>query len=174
MVMTRQQTRHALLSKVCSQLPDTQRSTAQNWSDLLVNKQRKYVYCKVGKVSNTSWKRTLLELTGLVSNATHIRFNLVHSRRTSRHLLPFQWYNVKPDEIELRLQTYYKFFFVREPFERLVSAYRDKILRDRSYKKLRKQFMLHQQKSDRNELVEFMVRIIAPLLFQNRSLYPVE
>lgn len=42
-------------------------------------------------------------------------------------------YDYPPFGIEQRLKTYYKFLFVREPLERLVSAYRDKFLGYRMY-----------------------------------------
>jgi Sulfotransferase family len=134
-IISRQTVRHALLKQVCPQLTDKQRSTAPDWSDFLVDDQRRYIFCKVEKVGCTSWKRTLLALTGEVPNAEKLKFHKVHSKFTLKHLTTLDSY--KPAERRYRLETYYKFFFTRDPFARLVSAYRGKILRDPAYKELR-------------------------------------
>jgi hypothetical protein len=133
--MLQQLERHRLLSNVCSQLPDDRRSRTPDWSEFFVDDRRKYVYCKVEKVACTTWKRTLLDLTGKVSGARKLGFYRVHSRFTTQYIRYLSSY--KPSEIEDRLKSYYKFMFTRHPFERLVSAFRSKILRDKAYKRLR-------------------------------------
>jgi Sulfotransferase family len=145
--MARQQVRHRLLSDVCSGLSAGQRGSTPPWSEFFVDDERKYIYCKVEKVACTTWKRTLLDLTGEVNNAVKLDFYKVHSRFTTRYIRKLSSY--KQSEIEHRLKTYFKFMFTRHPFERLVSAYRSKIKRDEAYKSLRKRISERRRKGVR-------------------------
>ncbi|CAL4116921.1 unnamed protein product, partial [Meganyctiphanes norvegica] len=82
---------------------------------------RKLVYCFVPKVACTSWKRVWLKLTNIVpQNKTLLDIDryFVH---TSLPNLASQ--KSKLPEI---LETYRKFMFVRHPFDRVLSAYKDK------------------------------------------------
>ena len=79
----------------------------------------KYIYCAVPKVASTPMRMTLLR----VRNDSKLKIT-----ETSAHL-PKYWsllsqYNT--EEVSERLASYFKFLFVREPFHRLLSAYRDK------------------------------------------------
>ncbi|KAJ8260047.1 hypothetical protein GJAV_G00176460 [Gymnothorax javanicus] len=93
---------------------------------LIVDDQHRLLYCYVPKVACTNWKRVLMVLTGdgryrdplkIPANEAHVAGNL---RTLSEY---------STAEINHRLRTYLKFIFVREPFERLVSAYRNKFTR---------------------------------------------
>jgi hypothetical protein len=118
-------------------MTDRELNKNPNWSDLYVDDKKRYVYCKVEKVACTSWKRVLMTITGKMgSNKSpeKLNFNFVHVR-ADEYIRELSSY--KPKEIEFRLKNYYKFMFVREPLERLVSAYRDKMKRGRQYSRLR-------------------------------------
>ena len=112
---------HQRIKNVCSRLNESQDA---DWFRLFVSDQRKYIYCSTPKVASSSWKRTLLNLSGVdLSNVTNIHncfYQMTHN---------FYWHN-SPAQREARLKKYFKFMFVREPLERLVSAYRDKCFRD--------------------------------------------
>ncbi|MEQ2207847.1 Carbohydrate sulfotransferase 11, partial [Xenoophorus captivus] len=69
---------------------------------LVVDEDHELIYCYVPKVACTNWKRA------------HVPSNLKTLNQ----------YSIA--EINHRLKNYFKFLFVREPFERLVSAYRNK------------------------------------------------
>ncbi|XP_016376545.1 carbohydrate sulfotransferase 11-like [Sinocyclocheilus rhinocerous] len=93
---------------------------------LIVDDKHKLLYCYVPKVACTNWKRVLMVLTGdgryheplaIPANEAHVAGNL---RSLSEY---------STAEINKRLRTYLKFVFVREPVERLVSAYRNKFTR---------------------------------------------
>ena len=74
------------------------------------------VYCIVPKVACTVWKRILANLEGYnITKAVH--------RETEGKLKKLSTYTTG-DRRKI-LKTYKKFMFVREPFERLLSAYRD-------------------------------------------------
>ncbi|XP_023808135.2 carbohydrate sulfotransferase 11 [Oryzias latipes] len=90
---------------------------------LVVDEDHELIYCYVPKVACTNWKRVMMVLTGrgkytdpmkIPSNEAHIPSNL---KTLNQYSIP---------EINHRLKNYLKFIFVREPFERLVSAYRNK------------------------------------------------
>ncbi|KAM6987125.1 carbohydrate sulfotransferase 11 isoform 2-T2 [Aplochiton taeniatus] len=90
---------------------------------LVVDEEHELIYCYVPKVACTNWKRVMMVLTGrgkysdpmdIPSNEAHIPSNLKTLNQ----------YSIT--EINHRLKSYLKFLFVREPFERLVSAYRNK------------------------------------------------
>ena len=93
-------------------------STAKDldFSQFIVLEKYKLVYCTVPKVACTVWKQILANLEG---------FNItsgVHKKTLGKLKLLSNYPN--EDRIKI-LKTYKKFMFVREPFERLLSAYKD-------------------------------------------------
>ncbi|KAK2152302.1 hypothetical protein LSH36_332g01009 [Paralvinella palmiformis] len=97
-------------------------------SRIYVDDKYKLLYCEVPKVACTNWKRILLILTGKMNTTdpTQLRSSLVHTIYQSKYLRTLNTY--RPEEILFRIRQYYKFMFVREPLERIVSAYRNKFL----------------------------------------------
>ncbi|XP_043567048.1 carbohydrate sulfotransferase 12 [Chiloscyllium plagiosum] len=102
---------------------------------LIVDDQHGIIYCYVPKVACTNWKRIMILLSGsilkqgtayrdpleiprdLVHNSTsHFTFNKFWKRygKFSKHLM------------RIKLKKYTKFLFVRDPFVRLISAFRSK------------------------------------------------
>ncbi|KAG5882369.1 hypothetical protein JTB14_036293 [Gonioctena quinquepunctata] len=99
-----------------------------NISDLdhiLVDHNHKLLYCYVPKVACTNWKRVLMVLTG-ESNATNlvdIPASLAHSENSTLKLS-----QLTSPEAESCLREYTMFLVARHPFERLLSAYRNKFV----------------------------------------------
>ena len=122
-----QKQRQQLLISACAKLQSvTNTTTPPSYEGMIADDDRRYIYCKVEKVSCTSWKRVLLAMTGEVNRRPNdLRFGQVHGSLFKKHLRYMSSYTEA--ERRQRLGTYYKFMFVREPLERLVSAYRDKI-----------------------------------------------
>jgi hypothetical protein len=56
----------------------------------------------------------------------HILKNRIHSSLAHPYITPFNHLNETEQEIALR--TYFKFVFLRHPFERILSAFRDKLV----------------------------------------------
>ena len=130
-----QQQRQRHLKEACSASNDT-------WSDpekrFAVSHDLRVVFCVVGKAACTSWLRVLLQLTGNPA-AQYVA-------ATDRHSVHGMFESYL-EYIPLRNATllasspykdYFKFMFVREPLERLVSAYRDKMFRTPEWLPLRK------------------------------------
>lgn len=91
---------------------------------LMVNDKYKTVYCYIAKVACTQWKRVFLALNNVnLRNVTDGK--VIHNRTYFRFLDSYS-----DEEIKLRLQTYYKFLFVRYPMARLLSCFRDKFERE--------------------------------------------
>lgn len=90
---------------------------------ILVDSKHKLLYCYVPKVACTNWKRIMMVLLGIAdtTNILSIPSDLVHHQ----HIMP-SLINYTTPEIHHLLTTYTKFIFVRHPFERLLSAYRNK------------------------------------------------
>jgi len=104
----------------------------------MVNHDLRFIYCHIGKVAGTSWLRVLLQLTG--NPAAQY---LASADRNGVHTMFSNYVEYISLQNPTQLASspykdYYKFVFVREPLERLVSAYRDKMFRDTEYIRLRK------------------------------------
>ena len=78
------------------------------------------------KVACTNFKRILLVLSGRVNTTdpSQLAPGDVHSSQYESKLKTLDEYS--PEEVQDRLQSYYKFMFVRNPLERILSAYRNK------------------------------------------------
>ncbi|XP_073931541.1 carbohydrate sulfotransferase 12 isoform X2 [Castor canadensis] len=102
---------------------------------LIVDDRHGVIYCYVPKVACTNWKRVMIVLSESLldggapyrdpldiprehvhNSSTHLTFNKFWRRygKLSRHLM------------KVKLQKYTKFLFVRDPFVRLISAFRSK------------------------------------------------
>ncbi|XP_047442696.1 carbohydrate sulfotransferase 14 [Mugil cephalus] len=130
-----QEIRNRTIKTVCSQknmphsiwsLSPLQRKTLLQ--HILVNDEYHFLYCYVPKVACSNWKRVLKVLSGALEN---VDVSIKMDHRSDLLFLS----SLKPEEIRYRLKHYFKFMFVREPMERLLSAYRNKFGEIQSYQK---------------------------------------
>ncbi|KAL0267683.1 UNVERIFIED_CONTAM: hypothetical protein PYX00_009878 [Menopon gallinae] len=92
---------------------------------ILIDENRKVLFCYVPKVACTNWKRIFMLLTGKASNISQVMripSYKVHARNLFTSLQ-----NYSAAEVDQILRDYTKFIFVRNPFERLLSAYHNKL-----------------------------------------------
>ncbi|KAJ7385576.1 Carbohydrate (chondroitin 4) sulfotransferase 13 [Desmophyllum pertusum] len=89
---------------------------------LAVDDKQKFIYCVIPKVSTSTWKKVLARPRGITP--------LIKRWDMWRHFS-----NYTEEERSQRLQNYFKFVFVREPLQRLLSAYKDKFIRHAEYSK---------------------------------------
>ncbi|KAG7502927.1 hypothetical protein JOB18_028841 [Solea senegalensis] len=94
---------------------------------IFVCDKHKILFCQTPKVGNTQWKKVLIVLNGAFSTVDEIPENLVHDHE--KNGLP-RLSSLTPQEITHRLNTYFKFLIVRDPFERLISAFKDKFVKN--------------------------------------------
>ena len=87
----------------------------------LVDDKNKIMYCFIPKVGSRTLKKVLAELQGFKEDTNSVYIGNFWRRLNS--------YTV--NERAKRIQTYFKFLFVREPLHRLLSAYKDKFIEAR-------------------------------------------
>ncbi|XP_075047847.1 carbohydrate sulfotransferase 14-like [Mixophyes fleayi] len=118
--------RNRTMSSVCTQknmphsvweLPSSQRRTLLK--HIIVNDKYKFLYCYVPKVACSNWKRVLKVLDGHLENVD-VKLKMDH--KSDLVFLS----DLSVEKIKYRLKYYFKFMFVRDPMERLLSAYRNK------------------------------------------------
>jgi len=122
--------RGQLLLDGCRQLSHylNNSTSSRGWYQMFYDDQMDYVYCPVGKVSCTNWKRTLILLTGKISESQigkQLQMTTVY-----RYMRTLASVKSKYRIWRFADSRYFTFMFVREPLERLVSAYRDKLQKD--------------------------------------------
>lgn len=87
---------------------------------VLVDDVHKVMYCIIPKVGSSNWLRVFIALKmDPVVQPQPIKYNDVHARHGYKHLRAY-----KGTERDYRLRTYTKFLFVRNPYERLLSAFK--------------------------------------------------
>lgn len=85
---------------------------------VVFNDRLRIIYCATPKIASTAWRRLLLSLLG-----KQIKFS--SSPHTSELFKELK--NINKSEIQFRLNNYPKIMFSREPLERVLSGYRDKL-----------------------------------------------
>lgn len=126
-----QESRRRLLASICARFqPEPSAWSLSQWqlSRLFVEDRYKLLYCEVPKAGCSNWKRVLMVLSGSASSTRDIPHDTAHYANSLRHL---ESYN--RTGVARRLRLYTKVLFVREPFERLVSAFRDKFESPNAY-----------------------------------------
>ncbi|XP_054163738.1 carbohydrate sulfotransferase 11-like [Oppia nitens] len=124
-------------------------SLAKYLDHLIVDDINKLIYCFVPKVASTNWKRVLLAIN-MKPNENYNELNPLDIKGNESHVpQAFRTLNQYNDttEITYKLRSYLKFMFVRNPYERLLSAFRNKFedtfkdyFRERFGRKIVKQF----------------------------------
>ena len=110
--------------------------TALNLTNHFVDHTHQVVYCAAPKTGSTNWLLMFAYLSGKVNisltNQDDNEFKIWEKH--SQYELGFQYLSdLSENRSSDILQRYYKFLFVRDPFYRLLSAYRDKF---RPYRRL--------------------------------------
>ncbi|XP_069142435.1 carbohydrate sulfotransferase 11-like isoform X1 [Argopecten irradians] len=132
-----QQERLSTLKRGCKVLekkglvPDSVK--ARHLNHILVDDTYQVMFCYIPKVACTNMKRVFLLLTGKMNttNPLDIKSNDVHFTH-DKHLKYLSDYSSEV-EINYRIKSYKKVIFVREPLERLLSAYRNKFMEKSEY-----------------------------------------
>lgn len=121
--------RNELLSSVCRD-PTLKNLTHVPVSKFILDRifvsdKHRILFCQTPKVGNTQWKKVLIVLNGAFPSVEEIPENIVHDHE--KNGLP-RLSSYSPPEVTERLSSYFKFLIVRDPFERLISAFKDKFV----------------------------------------------
>lgn len=111
------QERRALVQDYCKRRKTNDSLFGEDLRYFLVFHSRKAIYCFAPKVASKQWKKELLVLEE--EDKQTYGANVKHN-------LNF----FAPQEVEQMLQNYFTFLFVRDPMERVLSAYKDKFLKE--------------------------------------------
>ncbi|XP_059477556.1 carbohydrate sulfotransferase 11-like isoform X2 [Neocloeon triangulifer] len=124
--------RRALVERVCAKHnlglfrnsakpPDFKHPPTPQYSVFYIDKPHKMSYCPVYKAASTTWLHQMLILAGKTEE--QIKNSQRQLSDQAREIYPIQ----DSDQVEEALTTMLKLLIVRHPFERLLSAYRDKL-----------------------------------------------
>ena len=92
----------------------------QRLEQFLIDDDNKFIYCAVPKAASTPLRLTLIRLKN--NSGITITESTVHLPKMWRHLGEY----TNSTELPKHLVRHFKFLFVRDPFHRLLSGYRDK------------------------------------------------
>ncbi|XP_037131841.1 carbohydrate sulfotransferase 10-like isoform X1 [Syngnathus acus] len=92
--------------------------------NIFVLERHNILFCQTPDGSNDEWKKFLLVLSGTYSSMEEVPEDVVRNHEKSLPRLS----SLTSDEITHRLKNDFKFFIVRDPFERLISTFEDKFL----------------------------------------------
>ncbi|OWF34695.1 carbohydrate sulfotransferase 11-like [Mizuhopecten yessoensis] len=90
---------------------------------IIVDEKYKMMFCYIPKISCSQWKTVFISLTGSV-NSSELNFGNVHTYHQSK-LNFLRKYSFR--RRQQMLEEYKKYIVVRNPLERLLSAYRNKL-----------------------------------------------
>lgn len=92
-----------------------------NYDIFYVDRTDQLAWCPVYKAASTSWLYNFLTLAGL--SESYVR----NTKEQVSHVARRVWPPMEYQDAHQALKAFLKFMIVRHPFERLVSAYRDKL-----------------------------------------------
>lgn len=131
-----QEQRRSQLQQACRKLANRPPFDQSNITDItrtnkrllwpfIVNDKHKLLYCYISKVGSTHWKMAFLVLQGKYKTVEDVPGSRAHDPSLKK----LSSYKTVEDIAE-RLDNYTTFIFVRDPFARVISGYRSKLLQN--------------------------------------------
>ncbi|XP_060082206.1 carbohydrate sulfotransferase 14-like [Ylistrum balloti] len=115
--------RRAILEEACLNSTRDKTLDVSDLDHIIVSDKYKTLFCYVPKVACSQWKKVFMLMSGNISDPNDLDEYSVHV--TYKHLLQYLS-EYKPAEIKHRIQTYKTVLMVRDPFDRLLSAFKNK------------------------------------------------
>ncbi|KAG4068328.1 hypothetical protein HA402_007848 [Bradysia odoriphaga] len=121
--------RQELMQSVCEQYFEPKDQSVDNvpsekMDHLLIDEKHKFLYCYVPKVACTNWKRMLMLMTGQSNETDPLQILASQAHQPGRFL---KFNSLTSEQQQIVLTEYTRFIIARHPFERLLSAYRNKL-----------------------------------------------
>lgn len=136
---------------------------------IVVDDKHNFLFCFIPKVACTNWLRVIEFISGKLGVAHMDDIQAVHGtgRRAITRLLEIRSAN----GTSYRLQNYFKFLFVREPMERLLSAFIDKFTKPQSHiwKNYASKILYHAGRNKRNRTIPIMFSEFVQFILINMS-----
>nr|XP_033962269.1 carbohydrate sulfotransferase 12-like [Pseudochaenichthys georgianus] len=170
--------RKQLLRETCAGDKETFKHRLEDVRDeelanLIVDDKHGIIYCYIPKVACTNWKKVMFSLTQDEPYPDPVSISRnIHLPNTLPLLISFPRL-----EMKAKLKHYTKFLFVRDPFVRLISAYRDKFLKrnEEFYQKIGRHILrLYANQPDPPHSVDKAIASGIRVSFQNFIQYLVE
>ena len=98
---------------------------ADRLSMIMVDRERRLLFCQIPGVAQNDWRRIFIYLTGKVNVTRHLKITAYDAHSKYAHLLR-KLTDFRPEERRQVVEDSLKIVFVRDPFERLVSTYQNK------------------------------------------------
>ena len=99
-----------------------ERRKATKALNIFYNDKARLLFCSVPKVASTNWKRIIHTIMGSLSSPDQETEKEKRIHKGIPHLT-----SLSRKESAFRQRNYFSFLFTRHPFERVFSAYRDKL-----------------------------------------------
>lgn len=120
----RQEERKQRLKEFCKTFKKKNKQLPkESFHHVIVSDKYKLLYCYIPKVACTQWKKIFLILHDRTQGIQYNDHEKYHEKWRFNILSQYSEVAIKK-----RLRHYYKFLFVREPFERLLSGFEDKFV----------------------------------------------
>lgn len=125
MIEKRQKDRKQRLKKFCESYKKNNNIelAKESYHHVIVSDKYRLMYCYIPKVACTQWKKMFLILNDKRQGIQYNEHEKYHEKWRFNYLAHYT-----EEAIRTRLRSYYKFLFVREPFERLLSGFEDKFV----------------------------------------------
>ena len=121
----RQEKRKDTVNRFCQQyIKDRSLPGRRHLDNLVVIDEGELIYCAIPKVATTEWREALTIYLG----NDRVQGKKAQNRTLWKHLNEYSTENVTD-----KIHKYRKFLFVREPFGRLLSAYKSKFVNGNEY-----------------------------------------
>lgn len=116
--------RRKMVQDYCKRNKRSDTLIGRDLSHHVVLHSKKIIYCFIPKVACTQWKEKLIVLDDSIKNVTYNDIHDVKFNTLDRY---------SKQEAKQLLEKYYTFLFVREPLERILSAYKNKFVEKNRY-----------------------------------------
>ncbi len=124
-IVERQHQRFQTMRGVCKKRNKFPNLKPNLFKRIFVDDERKFMYCLIFKVASSSFRKMLANSSGLI-NVSKVANAPVNDESFFKRIGLKYLSSYKPRDIKHRIDNYLNLIIVRDPFKRLLSAFRDR------------------------------------------------